>query len=36
MRFSVLLDKKLDLTNPIHCGTMIGFLMQSKYNQKNI
>ena len=30
--FSILLDGKLDLKNPIHRGIMIGFLMQSKYN----
>ena len=32
LMFHALLDKKLDLTNPIHRGIMIGFLMQSKYN----
>ncbi len=32
LMFFTLLDKKLDLTNPIHRGIMIGFLMQSKYN----
>ena len=30
--FTVLLERKLDLHNPVHRGIMIGFLMQSKYN----